>query len=166
MTVNSTTHANDRPDYLFEVTATDNHGAQSLTSSTEFHVKVLNDPTNVGASLNPLNPDGPAVSFTNQTLTEDGSALNLTAVSADNQETNNSSYFHDAYFELTVVDPSGTSHTLAGSDYNANQQWYSYTPNAANGGGTIWLNKDTGQIEWTDGALNSTVGPNDADVGA
>ena len=130
----------------------------------DFHVSVADDQTTIN-------------SIGNETIyVENNSPLVVTGASPDNQETSwGTPYWADAYFELTVQKegPNTPTYTLASTDYSPTTQWYSFvlTPAGAGWlpGGTIWLNKDSGQIVWNDGTLPTAPnflnsGPKNVDV--
>ncbi len=154
------------------MTAIDHHGTDSLSTSTEFQLQVKNDPTNVGE----LDSSHNIVKIADKTISEDTSnPLVIDLASRDEQaETNNSTYYHDAFYEVWVKkDPSDPSSVFVPVDL---PHGYQYQPNPADatqgvlGGGIISLDKETGQITWTSHTDPSDPsspiqGPNNRDVG-
>ena len=174
----------DRPEYNFGVYADSTDGTAKSAIAT-FKVQVENDPTNVGFQL----PDG-TNNPTSVSIQEDSSPLLVqNAFSNDpHSETTpvTSPYWSDSYYQLTVQEGNTTytlvqvvdpNHPNAPENHDPNlAEWWTYSPNQAAGGGTIWFDKNTGQIVWTNGSdrpptpgsntgPSSLVGPTDADVG-
>ncbi len=156
--------------YFFRVTATDHHGAESLTSTHTFEAKVqetkteidqvvytdVSNPSNTITTAIPVNPADPAVVI-NQ-LEDQGITIDFHA-NDEEQETGDASFIRDSYYILTVSGPDGAGGTVThGFTYlgdHAVQSWQQAGLGLFDGG-TMTFNPDTGLVSWI---------PNDRDVG-